>query len=82
MKESLNASLSTAADGHACLNTGRYFKFYYNYALSFSAYYLLLSSRNTLKIQFEHLAHLTCKEAWDLFALVIDCEQSDFNEIR
>lgn len=48
--------------------------------MSFSAHYFLLSARNTLKIQFEHLAHLTCKEAWDLFALIINWEQSDFNE--
>lgn len=48
--------------------------------MSFSAHYFLLSARNTLKIQFEHLAHLTCKEVWDLFALIIDWEQSDFNE--
>lgn len=48
--------------------------------MSFSAEFLLLSARNTLKKQFEHLAHLTCKEDWDFFALIIDCEQSDFNE--
>lgn len=45
--------------------------------MSFSADYLLLRARHTLKIQFEHLAG---KEAWVLFALIIDCEQSDFNE--
>lgn len=48
--------------------------------MSFSSDYFLLSARNTLKILFDHLAHLTCREAWDLFALIIDCEQSDFSE--